>query len=533
MASLLAILGLTAWRLIMAALLPITQDEAYYLDWARHWSLGYFDHPPAVAWFGAGIRLVPASAFAGRLGGLVAGLLTLILLDRLYRRLGLDTQIRALALLLVGMHLLGGAGGILITPDSLLLLAWTLALSESERALVSDPRRWLTAGAAIGFGLVSKYTMVLIGPVLLIAILWTDWRQLVRPWPWLGAGIAFLVFAPNLIWNAQNGWLTLAFQFGHGFAIAVPGEVAAEVNAIDHGALKTPAERFLGLVGYLAIQLGLWGLITLPMLWALAEGFIGRLRNGLQDRWGISWPPGRRAARILLGIAAMFPLGFFALVSLVSPVEANWPAMSLIGAAPFVAYWLRERMRWAVLAASGNLAVVTLLVIAVAQGVETHWRLAERFPRPWRETAGFIELADYVARLGAPVYADRYQLVAMLRFYRPDLPTSQWPGLERPSEYLRGQIAPRLEPERISHPFWLLTRSLQPPALTGLEIQDRRALFLCPGQTLVESRASPCPRPIQHWLLYRYRPARYSTPVPGAASGDWSSAGGSRIPVDR
>jgi len=36
-------------RLIIAALVPLHPDEAYYWEWSRHLAAGYFDHPPAIA----------------------------------------------------------------------------------------------------------------------------------------------------------------------------------------------------------------------------------------------------------------------------------------------------------------------------------------------------------------------------------------------------------------------------------------------------------------------------------------------------
>ncbi|MCX8018694.1 MAG: hypothetical protein N2690_12480, partial [Rhodocyclaceae bacterium] len=153
-------------------------------------------------------------------------------------------------------------------------------------------------------------------------------------------------------------------------------------------------------------------------------------------------------SQVLMAASALIPLGFFALVALISPVEANWPAMYLIGAVPWVVRLLGGLSRLAALTALGNLALTTLLVLSAAQPAIGQGILGERFNRPWREIAGFAELADYAARLDGPVYADRYQPAARLRFYRPELTeSSQWPGLERPSEYLRGRIAPRLEPE--------------------------------------------------------------------------------------
>lgn len=499
---LLALGGLAIWRLVTAALMPVTQDEAYYFDWARHLAWGYFDHPPGVALLGLGVRLEPGSVLMARLGGLLTGLATLVVLERLYRRCGLtDVRDRALALLLAGATLAGVASGIITTPDSVLAFAWALALHEAERALAADPRRWITAGIAIGLGLLGKYTMFLIGPVLLLAILGANRRQLLTRWPYLGAGAALLFFAPNLIWNAQNDWLTLGFQFGHGFATEVGEAVAPEAGAIVHSGPETPGERAASLLGYVGVQIALWGLIALPILLA---PWLGRRDAEPRPTSTESISDSRLTApgRTLMFAASLFPLGFFAFVALISEVEANWPAMYLLGAAPLAALWLRRARRWAWMAALANLALATVYAVHAATAALP---LPDSQNRILRETHGFAELAEIAAGLDAPVHADRYQLTAMLRFHRPDLAaTSQWPGLTRPSEYLRGRIAPRIDPATVESPFWLLTRSGAPPELPGFRVTTERHLFDCPGRPLIEGNESPCRRPLHRWSLYRY-----------------------------
>ncbi|WP_244183784.1 hypothetical protein [Acetobacter tropicalis] len=47
----LALLALTAARVLMGALVPLTPDEAYYRLWALAPAAGYLDHPPMVAVF--------------------------------------------------------------------------------------------------------------------------------------------------------------------------------------------------------------------------------------------------------------------------------------------------------------------------------------------------------------------------------------------------------------------------------------------------------------------------------------------------
>ncbi|MFW6258155.1 MAG: glycosyltransferase family 39 protein, partial [Halochromatium sp.] len=370
------ILGITLWRLLVAAVLPVMRDEAYYFDWAGRLAWGYFDHPPGVAVIAIGAGLEPGSALAARLGAIILGSAALLLLWRLYRASGLRAgHGLLLALILSVASAPGLIAGLITTPDSVLLLCWPLALHEALRALQGQRRRWLTAGLATGLGLLGKYSMVMLGPVFLWALLRADPRALRTPWPYLGGLLALLVFAPNLLWNAQHDWLTLRFQFGHGFstesgpirlaADALPAVTGAHAYTHEPPMPMDWGERLSSLGGFIGEQLLLWGLLLVPIgiaLWRAVLGAdgrpfwrldcnLGRRVNGIGpacDSERHPEPEGMLdaldpAAVSLLGAAAWVPLGLFALVALGSEVEANWAAPYLIGAAPFVALLLR---RW-------------------------------------------------------------------------------------------------------------------------------------------------------------------------------------------
>lgn len=497
------IAGISLWRLAIAGIMPVTQDEAYYFSWAHALAWGYFDHPPGVAALGLGTLLEPASALAARVGTVLAAALTLAVLASLYRNSGIRSPgTLALALVLAAASFPGIAVGIVTTPDTVLALCWALVLHEAERALAGERRRWLSAGIATGLGLLGKYTMVLIGPVLLIAILRADPRALRSPWPYLGGFLALLVFAPNLVWNAGNDWLSLRFQLGHGFATDTGALIAAADGtrgAIEHSGPVTIPERLASLGGFLALQAGFWGLI-LPLLAAL-PWLVRRSRMESGETL-------RSHARSLLRAAVFFPLGFFALLSLTSDVEANWPVVYLLAAPALIAVPLMRLRAWVLAAAAGNLLLVSLYAGHAATGFLP---LPDSQNRVLRETHGFRELAERTAELDAPVYADRYQTVAMLRFYRPGLNATQWPGLTRPSEYLRGVIAPRVNPTEVAGPFWLVTRRWGAPPIDGFvadsAAEGHRRLFDCAGRPLAEAREPPCRRPLHVWNLHRYLPA--------------------------
>ncbi|HET6781171.1 MAG TPA: glycosyl transferase, partial [bacterium] len=72
----IALLALTAIRILAASAYPLVDDEAYYWTWSRHLAWGYPDHPPAVA---AMVKLTTAlvgdSAVGIRLGPIFLALL--------------------------------------------------------------------------------------------------------------------------------------------------------------------------------------------------------------------------------------------------------------------------------------------------------------------------------------------------------------------------------------------------------------------------------------------------------------------------
>jgi 4-amino-4-deoxy-L-arabinose transferase-like glycosyltransferase len=499
----LLVAGITLWRLAAAHFLPVTQDEAYYFAWARYLDWGYFDHPPGVAFLGAGTRLADASSLAARLGTVLAATLTLLVLVRFYRQCGLKgPKDLLLAALLAVATLPGVASGVIATPDTVLALFWAIALHEALPALRGERRRWLGAGLACGLGLLGKYTMALIGPVFLWAILWADPRALRTRWPYLGLLLALLAFSPNLLWNAENDWLTMRFQLGHGFST----ETGTLLQGSEPAAAEQPraemtaAERAVSLLAYFGTQAGLWGLIALAGALALVRRrrppSAGSARGGALDR----------PARALLTAGTLFPLLFFALVASFSEVEPNWPAAYLIAAAPLAALFFRGARRWAAVAAGGNLLLASLYVY---HGATAGLPLPDSQNRILRETHGFAELAAEAAQLRGPVFADRYQTVAILSFYRPELEASQWPGITRPSEYLRGRIAPPVSAQEIERAggFWLISRRARAPELEGYRGTKARELVDCAGMPLQEAAADPpCAKPLHVWHIYRYVP---------------------------
>ncbi|MEO6210456.1 MAG: glycosyltransferase family 39 protein [Gemmatimonadaceae bacterium] len=223
-----AVLALAiAVRLIAAALVPLAPDETYYWEWSRHLAAGYLDHPPAIAWLiRPGTTLFGATPFGVRVGSVLAGALASIIVARTARVLGGDrAMLRAAAI--IACIPLAQIGLALATPDAPLLLFWALAVAALVAALCTDARpraelaAWALAGLSLGAALSAKYTALLLLASAAVAMLTIPSlrRQLPTPGPYIALALALMVCAPNLVWNAEHGWISFAYQLSHGLAV--------------------------------------------------------------------------------------------------------------------------------------------------------------------------------------------------------------------------------------------------------------------------------------------------------------------------
>ncbi|HTM81792.1 ArnT family glycosyltransferase [Asticcacaulis sp.] len=209
--------GLMILRLIAAGCAGLVPDETYYWLWAQHPAFGYYDHPPMVAWWIAAIPGLPdISALFLRLPFVLsfAGLSWLIYDTG--KTLFSETVARR-ALLWLNACLLLSVGSVIATPDPPSVLMWACGLWALAKVQATGKGQWwLVFGLFAGLGFEAKYTNLFLGlGVLAWFVLDKPARKwLLTPWPWLGGAVALAAMAPNLIWNAQHGWITFAKQFG-------------------------------------------------------------------------------------------------------------------------------------------------------------------------------------------------------------------------------------------------------------------------------------------------------------------------------
>ena len=210
-------------RLFIINNLELAPDEAYYWNWSKHIDLSYSDHPPMVAYIMAIFTgLGGDTGFFVRLGGLLCSVMSLVLLYA--ASITLFPAQRRLAwelLFLFNITLLFPAGCIIQTPDTPMLLFWSAAIFCGSRIVTGGPAWWWYLwGAALGLGLLSKYTMILIIPCMVLFFLLSPSHRhwFFRKEPYLAIVIALLVFSPVILWNWQHHWISFAYQLQQGFS---------------------------------------------------------------------------------------------------------------------------------------------------------------------------------------------------------------------------------------------------------------------------------------------------------------------------
>jgi len=379
------LLGLTAVRLLVAALSPLAPDEAYYWVWSRALQPGYLDHPPMVAlWIRAGTLLVGETPLGVRLLGPLAGLAGSVLLADTGERLWPGRRIGVAAAALLNATLLVGAGAVTMTPDTPLMF-FTVAAIWALARVGEDARWWGVVGLVAGAALDSKYTAVLIGLGIPIWLVWAritpSWRS---PWLWGGGLVALLVFAPVLSWNAGHGWVSFVKQ----------GERSADWEP-----------RFAA--QYVPELIGSQIALATPGIFALFAAGLWRLRRG-----------GRAAEPALVGALAIPGLLVFLQHAFGGRVQANWLAVLYpplaLGAAAVGARWWR--------AAAGLGFGLTALVYVQAASAPV--ALPRRFDPTLIRLAGWDAVArdaDALRRQNGLAFlaAEDYSLAAELAWWSP------------------------------------------------------------------------------------------------------------------
>jgi dolichol-phosphate mannosyltransferase len=402
-------------RLAYAGLLELNPEEAYYWNYAKHLDIGYLDHPPMTAWIIATTTwLFGDREFAIRSGAILCWLLAALFMFRFARLAANATTAWIVILLMAVLPYFVGAGTVM-SPDAPLVACWSAALYYLHRLLRrGDSSAWFGVGMSIGLGLLSKYTITLLGLATVIYCIVdpASRRWLKRPHLYAAALVALALFSPVILWNAQHDWTSFLFQ-------------------------SVGRWRQNGGFGGHVLLISIIGLVT-PT--ALAAMIIGFLRAPPDDRLTALG----RTIPVFTLVFLLVPLSIFIIHSLSHSPRLNWTGPLWLVALPLVAQTFIDRSpRPSLIARAWAPSVAVLLI---AYGSLLHFAVIGipgiDYPRRmvriagWRDLGSRIEIleSEEETRTGEEpmiVGMDKYNIASQLAFYHPEqTPAGQRLGSE-------------------------------------------------------------------------------------------------------
>jgi 4-amino-4-deoxy-L-arabinose transferase-like glycosyltransferase len=195
------------------------RDELQVLDDARHMAWGFVALPPFTPWIARlSMALFGTSLLGLRLFSVFAQGAAILLTGLMARELGARRLTQVVSALAVAITPVPMFDAMMSQYTSFDLLWWVLIAYFLIRLLkYGNQRWWFAIGAAVGMGMLTKYSLAFYVAGILGALLLTSERRYLKNrWLWYGVALSFFIFLPNLIWQIQHGFVTLHFlEFIH------------------------------------------------------------------------------------------------------------------------------------------------------------------------------------------------------------------------------------------------------------------------------------------------------------------------------
>lgn len=185
------------------------RDELYFLQAGRHLAWGYADQGPLTPLLARLMdKLSPGSLTILRLPSALMTGATVLITGVTALELGGGRRAQLVAAACAGVASVVLVVGHLLSTSTFDLLAWGVVTWLVARILrTGDQWLWSVAGLVAGVALLNKPLIAFLLLGLGVGLLVVGPRQLLcSGWLWLGVGLALLLWAPWLIWQARHGW---------------------------------------------------------------------------------------------------------------------------------------------------------------------------------------------------------------------------------------------------------------------------------------------------------------------------------------
>lgn len=393
----LIILSMALFATLYNIFLPLHGDEAYYWMWSHNLQSGYYDHPPMIAYMIALSNFISQSEWGVRLVNVFSLSLTALYIFKLTQKIA-DERAAINALLIFMSVILVHAGYIITTPDSPLLLFWTLTLYYAYRAFFEEQsiNNFFLMGLFLGLTMLSKYSAILLAASLLIFVLIKRRDLFLKIHAYVTIVTAFLVVLPMLYWNYQNEWISFLFQLAHG----------------SSDVFRLKPEAALSFFG------GQFILFSPVFAWILFY-YMAKEKLAFRDN-----------KIFFLTLITLITLGFFLYKALFKNMGLNYGAPAYVSGVIFVAYIISKY----------NLQKTLKIGLIIALSLTLIGRVAMLFfldkvqERMYASDKIVERFATHIKK-GDSLYGDHLTIAAYIEYYLPNHPKADVGTDDRYSQY--------------------------------------------------------------------------------------------------
>jgi hypothetical protein len=198
-----------AVHLLVIKNLEYHRDELLYFSLGQHPAAGYATVPPLIGWIACfmenifGYSVFTVRLFPALLSGVMVYLVALMAKE--LGGSGYASFLAAFGLTLSNFFMRSFS---LFMPVYIDIFLWTLCIYLVIKYINTHNDKFLLIfGATAGFALLNKYLAGLLFIGLLVIIPFTEYREVLKKKKFLsGITLGFLIFLPNLVWQATKGF---------------------------------------------------------------------------------------------------------------------------------------------------------------------------------------------------------------------------------------------------------------------------------------------------------------------------------------
>lgn len=389
-----ALFLLTIVRLMVAASLSLSPDEAYYWVWSQALDNSFYDHPPMIAlWIKAGCLIWGNTElgvrFLGSLAALFGSIFVFFAVKDFNNHRPDSTQKGIIAVLMLNATLTVGVGTIIVTPDTPLLFFICMMLWACGRLIYTKSAYyWWIIGISAGLALLSKYTALLMIMALgLWCLLSKEGRGYLKTIAlWGGAILTVIIFSPVLIWNSQHQWISFLKQGGR----------AGDWN---------PSRALQFLSELLGGQIGL----STPIIFVC-------FCIGLFYLTRAVWQRKCDSGAFLLWLMVVLPICVFIQHAIGDRVQANWVGLLYPVLVIITGLYVNKWLKTAIIAGFSMVALVYVQAFFAIVPLPAKKDMLLKQLGGWQ---GFALAVNQAVPMDRMIISDNYGLAAELQFYLP------------------------------------------------------------------------------------------------------------------